>query len=319
MKSTIQEYFNPKTPSDKKDRLLSQIYQDKELLSEFAYIKNIDALILLQSSSSDEKDGEKAFKKFHKNILKNSYLKLVFRAASYAAIGLICIVIGILFNNIATKPTEGAFKIVQVPAGQRALVTLEDNTQIWLNSSSKLEYVSDVQNTERKVKLTGAGYFKVNPNKKKPFIVNTKSLHIKVTGTSFNISEYTTDEIAEVGLVEGSIDITLHNQKRQYSLVAGEKLSYADGVVSKGYINQEDYLWRNGIYYFNNIRFEDLCKKLELYYNVTLEIRNQNLKDRLYTGKFRQQDGIAEILRIIQKTFSFTVVKNNDSNHFLIQ
>lgn len=60
-------------------------------------------------------------------------------------------------------------------------------------------------------------------------------------------------------------------------------------------------LWRNGIYSFNNERLADIVNKLELYYDVTINIANPKLKDINYTCKFRQRDGIEKILHTIQR------------------
>ncbi|MFR5757680.1 MAG: FecR domain-containing protein [Bacteroides cellulosilyticus] len=43
-------------------------------------------------------------------------------------------------------------------------------------------------------------------------------------------------------------------------------------------------LWRNGIYSFNNERLADIVNKLELYYDVTINIANPKLKDINYTS-----------------------------------
>ena len=64
-------------------------------------------------------------------------------------------------------------------------------------------------------------------------------------------------------------------------------------------------LWRNGIYSFNNERLADIVNKLELYYDVTINIANPKLKDINYTCKFRQRDGIEKILHTIQNDVSF--------------
>jgi|GEM_PF-6658497 Fe2+-dicitrate sensor, membrane component len=319
MKSIIKEYFDPTVSSEKKEELLQQIYEDKNLLTEFSEVKNIEATFLLQPMPDDKRKGEKAFNKFYKRHKPALFRKLFFRIASYAATGLIFITLWNIFVTYNDFPSNAGLKTVTVPPGQRTLVTLDDKTEIWLNSSTELEYLSGAKSPGRKVKLTGTGYFQVTPNPETPFIVETRSLQVKVTGTSFNLAEYGDEGYAEVGLVEGTIDIIIRDTKKQYSLVAGEKLSYNKGLVNIEQIDKDDYLWRDGIYNFNKIRFEELAKRLELHYDVTIEIQNPNLKNRLYTGKFRQQDSVAEILRILQKTFSFTINREEEKNHFIIR
>lgn len=319
MKPIIQEYFDPTTSAEKKKKLLQQIYADKNLLTEFSEITNLEATFLLQTTPDDKEKGKKAFKKFYKQHRSSLYRKVFLHIASYAAVGLLFITLWNTFVVNNDHADRAGLRTIAVPPGQRTCVALEDKTEIWLNSSTKLEYPTEIKSTERRVKLSGAGYFNVTPNPKIPFIVETKSLQIKVTGTSFNLSEYGDEGYAEVGLVEGSVDVIIQDTKEQYSLIAGEKLSYAKGSVNIEHIDEDEYLWRDGIYYFNNITFDTLAKKLELYYDVTIEIQNPKLKNRLYTGKFRQQDGVVEILRIIQRTFSFKIDREEDKNLFIIK
>lgn len=73
-------------------------------------------------------------------------------------------------------------------------------------------------------------------------------------------------------------------------------------------------LWRNGIYSFNNERLAEIVRKLELYYDVTINIANPKLQDICYTCKFRQRDGIEKILYTIQKIHHFKIEINKEKN-----
>ena len=77
-------------------------------------------------------------------------------------------------------------------------------------------------------------------------------------------------------------------------------------------------LWKEGIYSFNNERLIDITKKLELYYDVKIVVSNQLLRDIRYTCKFRQRDGIDEILKVIQQIHHFKINKDKEKNTFTL-
>ena len=96
---------------------------------------------------------------------------------------------------------------IVVPAGQQMSLTLPDNSQVQLNSGTRLEYPVVFGKT-RSVKLSGEALFDVAPDRKHPFIVQTFASDIRVLGTKFNVladaerGEFTTT------LIEGQVQVT---------------------------------------------------------------------------------------------------------------
>jgi len=88
-----------------------------------------------------------------------------------------------------------------------------------------------------------------------------------------------------------------------------------DGNMLVGEMQNSDYfLWKDGIYSFENERLLDIIEKLQLYYDVKIIVKDPEIFNVRYTGKFRQRDGIDEILRIIQKIQKFNVQKDTENN-----
>ena len=79
------------------------------------------------------------------------------------------------------------------------------------------------------------------------------------------------------------------------------------------------FLWREGIYCFENESMPVILKKLEMYFNVDIIVENKDLTDVMITGKFRQTDGIDEILRILKKKKNFKIEKNIDGDIITIK
>ncbi|MEL7601424.1 MAG: DUF4974 domain-containing protein, partial [Proteiniphilum sp.] len=78
--------------------------------------------------------------------------------------------------------------------------------------------------------------------------------------------------------------------------------------------NSDYFLWKDGIYTFKNERLLDIIEKLQLYYDVKIIVKDPEIFNVRYTGKFRQRDGIDEILRIIQKIHKFNIQKDIENN-----
>ena len=109
--------------------------------------------------------------------------------------------------------------------GETKQVTLPDQTEVWLNAGSSLKYPSKFGQKIRSVHLTGEAFFSVTKNQSKPFVVETKSLDVKVLGTKFNLKAYPDEHQTVATLQEGKIEVqTVKNQKQQ--LVPNEQLVY---------------------------------------------------------------------------------------------
>lgn len=210
---------------------------------------------------------------------------------------------------------------VWVPPGQRAQVTLDDGTTVWLNSRSKLTFPSIFMTDKRVVKLDGEGFFEVEKDKEHPFVVQTQKYNIEVLGTSFNVLAYEDYEVFETALLSGSVQVNaLDPHIRPITLQPNEMVSESDGGLRVNRIENPDHFrWREGLICLDDERFEDLIQKFSLYFDIKITIQNKRLKDYRCTGKFRQSDGVDYALKVLQREMRFHYTRNNESNEITIQ
>ena len=136
---------------------------------------------------------------------------------------------------------------------------------------------------------------------------------IRVLGTKFNVYSYPDTKQIKTSLIEGAVQVFY--KSKQVILRPNEESIAQDGKLTVGNIKNPDMLlWRNGIYSFNNERLVEIVRKLELYYDVTINIANPKLQDICYTCKFRQRDRIEKILYTIQKIHHFKIEINKEKN-----
>jgi ferric-dicitrate binding protein FerR (iron transport regulator) len=244
--------------------------------------------------------------------------KLIRLVAQYAAVALLLIASTFFTTKyfLGHANNDEEINTLFVPAGQRAQLTLHDGTSVWLNAQSTLTYPARFSGKSRRVTVSGEAYFDVAKNSKKPFIVSTQDMEMKVLGTQFNVYSYPGAGCIKTDLIEGSLRV--YNKESPnvgVTLKPNEQIVVKDGKMFPGEIRNSDYfLWKEGIYAFENERLLDIIEKLQLYYDVKIIVKDPEIFNVRYTGKFRQRDGIDEILRIIQKIQKFNVQKDTENN-----
>lgn len=260
---------------------------------------------------------EKKLKKEEKKARILPMLKWSARVAAVVVVALSC---GFLFRDYQYNKAA-QMQTVAVPAGQRAQITLADGTRIWLNAKSTLTYATNFGRTTRNVTLEGEAYFEVAKNKDIPFYVNTEKNKVRVVGTSFNVCAYKDSKEFETTLVEGIVDIyAAGNEKPIVRLQKNEFFADYDGKLKKTVLPSYDYLrWKEGFYCFDDSELSHILNRLELYYNVKITVKNKKLLSHRYTAKFKEQDGLEHILKVIQKDQNFKYYINEEKDQITIE
>ena len=70
---------------------------------------------------------------------------------------------------------------------------------------------------------------------------------------------------------------------------------------------------------FDDVPFEDIIKKFELYYDIVITVNNSKLMKYKFSGKFRQRDGVESALRTLRKVYYFTYIKDEENNNIVIR
>lgn len=317
MDEQLLRYFSGELTAAERLELIHRIENDSQLKAEFIRLQNLTAVSQLSSRSTDKSEGVRHFKTFASQIKRNSRRKLFVNIVKYAAMALILVASTVWSTlHLSDNVAEPTMNTLYVPAGQRAQITLQDGTEVWLNAQSTLKYPSRFSKKSREVEITGEAFFDVAKEKKRPFIVSTQHIDMKVLGTQFNVYSYPGADYIQTDLVEGSVKIySANDEKNGIILKPNEQVIIQGNNMTVGHINNPDHmLWRNGIYSFNNERLIVILEKLQLYYDVKIVVEDPEIFNVRYTGKFRQRDGIDEILRILQKIQSFKIERDRENN-----
>lgn len=196
-----------------------------------------------------------------------------------------------------------------------SLVTLPDGSLVHLNAKSSLTYRQDFGHKDRKVSLSGEGYFEVKKNTEKHFIVATDVMDITVTGTKFNVYAYENKDFVEMALVEGSVNVTTKGSTHNtLSVKPNQKVTYnkLTGQLSlEETSNKVETAWLTKELSFRHEKMKDVFRCLERKFGVVFEISNQNILQDAYTGTFNDEN-IESILRILKMHYGFEYSINEE-------
>lgn len=324
MDERIFKYFQNGLDAAERLKFLREINNNDILKEQFSEFQNIRALINLSSYRENIDEGKNKYSHFKQWVSARKRHQFMIKLMKYAAIVTLLIVstywITLLTSsNLQDDTLIAETNTLYVPAGQRACITLQDGSVVWLNAQSTLIYPSHFWGSERRVKIIGEAFFEIAKNEKKPFYVVTQNSEMRVLGTKFNVYSYSETGLTRTSLIEGAVQVTCDNNIEKVVLKPNEQVTVENGKMTVSLIQFPDaLLWKEGIYSFNNERLIDITKKLELYYDVKIIISNELLRDIRYTCKFRQRDGIDEILKVIQQIHHFKINKDKEKNAYIL-
>ncbi len=274
---------------------------------------------------------EKAHFEILKKIKTKSARKIPFfvwwqRVAAILIIPAILLV-AVQYNQNSIRKSSIAYQEIMSPLGMNSKITLPDGSVVWLNSGSKLKYPVEFYADVREVQLYGEAFFKVQSDKKHPFIVSTKNLQVIATGTSFNIESYCKDSISAVTLLEGKLDVKIGEKITQH-IDPNQRFLY-NYNTSKYAVTKTDAnhwcVWKDGILAFRDEPLEDVFKRIGRTYNVDLVVKDKTVARQLYRATF-EGESLDEILRLLKmsapikyKRFDRELNANKEFNKEMIE
>lgn len=324
MNELLRKYFEGNITFDEKIGLFELIEESSELKKEFISVQNVRGLTSWLVYKGDEEiaiDKLLEFKQFQKKKLRAVLFR---RFLNYAAT--VCITVATTLSVLhfvqkdkAKTQCPIAYQELTTPRGQRMMLKMQDGTKVWLNACTTLRYPCTFNDSIRKVELNGEAYFEVKHDAKVPFVVVTHKATVKVLGTKFNVFAYKNSKEFKVSLVDGCVNVSASNSPMNMTILPHEALSLVEGKFIKESFGDTDFLlWRDGIYAFDDLPFNKILEKLELYYGVRLIQKNKKLAHYKFSGKFRQRDGIESVLKTLQQVHRFSYKKINDLDKIII-
>lgn len=320
MENKLHTYFQQGLNEDERLSLLREVEADPYWSDRFMEIKNCYALSVLTSLPNDSAEGRISYERFIHKHKRTSLFRLAKRIATYAAIVILLVGITHWLTLRQTGIQDGRMLSLHVPAGQRLQLTLQDGTRVWLNAQTTITYPTRFAEKERKVIIDGEALFDVAKEEERPFLVSSQGVQMRVLGTRFNLFSYPDADHIRTSLLEGSLMVYRESKESEHIILKpNEEVIIDHNRMEVTPIKDASYfLWSEGIYSFHEEPLINILRKLELYFDVEIEVKDPSIYAWEYTGKFRQKDGIDEILRIIRTIHKFNIEKDVENNKYIL-
>ena len=310
----LLKYIDGDCTDQEKVNITGWLDSDPEHMREFLALRKLHDITIWQTSPGAKialrSKGNRSFWTW-----KPNYAEIL----KIAAVFLIAIFVSRFLIPDYKPENSIAMQTINVPAGQRAEITLVDGTKVWLNAKTTFTFPNYFSESSRNVTLDGEGFFDVSPNKLKPFIVKTEKYDIKVLGTKFNLLAYSGKGIFETSLLEGSVEVLKSSGSKGILIKPDERIFQKNNrLIISPIADTNHFLWKEGIISFNDESFSEIANKLELYFDLHIEIKNENILNYRCTGKFRTKDGVEHILKVLQLSNSFRFKIDEKTNTITI-
>lgn len=271
---------------------------------------------------SDKKEIESAYSRLLSELPESRKMKKTFSKKSYSFLtwfrsAAAILLIGLLSANLYWMMEKDAAETncMEVPAGQRASLTLSDGTKVWLNSSSRLIYPARFSSGKRYVQLEGEGYFEVTHREKAPFIVHAGPVRVRVLGTRFNVKNYQ-NESSSITLTEGKVEVTTSGNDCKVILNPNEQVSYSEksGWTPICPVNAEAVRsWTRGEAAYINKRLDEITSDLERKFNVHIEIKDTELASEAFNCRYKETATLEQIFTLLKNTRNLDYHREGDT------
>lgn len=229
-----------------------------------------------------------------RKIFRSKALKYCIAAAAAAALFLT----GAATSELLTGKRQET--VLMASSENISSYTLPDGSKVWLNKNSWLTYNQRFGKRTRQVALKGEGYFEVNRDERRPFIVKMQNdLDIKVLGTTFNACNYPSLNKAEVILRSGSVQVSDNGRNEYVILKPDQKFTWNEGTAKISSVNAMNCCrWFEHRLVFDNVKLKDILENLSHKYQTEISLNVGNLADKHMSMTIRDES-VEDILDIL--------------------
>jgi len=299
----LSRYLTGDATPEEKEEVTLWLDAAPENMREFMALRKLFDMAIWQDTDREERNA------LHIRKWQISPRKIAFEVFKIAAVLVLGFLVFRVIYPVADTPSP-MMQTLHVPPGQRAEIVLADGSKVWLNANTTLIFPTAFNGESREVSLNGEGYFDVAHDKTKPFKVKTDEYNVKVYGTEFNVRAYSGSQDFEVALLRGSVEVAKQNEENGILLKPNQRLFvHDDRLVASPITHMNYYSWKEGIISFDDESFPEIIRKLELYFDLQIDVKNNQILKYRCTGKFRSKDGVEHILKVLQlrNRFSYTI------------
>jgi transmembrane sensor len=330
----MKEYKNTKkiTDRDWKD-LASALSEEKndnsdlanKFLSEDSYRTDKQWKELSKMNDDKKIDVDKAWTNVYSRLQEEGTLPakmpsgIIFMRSTFlkiAAVALMLISIGSIFY-FAGKSGLLSREIIAATNNEQKnfLITLPDNSKIFLNRNTKLAYRSNFGKPRRSVTLWGEAFFEIAKDSTKPFIIDAGKASVKVIGTSFNVLTKNRDSAVEVFVKTGKVMLYDNSGIQNVVLEPGYIGTIDSGATAKTINNDPNYMaWNTGHLIYDGQKLDIVFKDLKKVYDMNIIADDPEILNETWTSPIDNQPQDT-IIRLICASFNLSYTREGNIYH----
>lgn len=216
-------------------------------------------------------------------------------------------------NFLMEKPTSIA---ITTGPSERKMHVFPDGSKVWLNQNTTISYAAAF--SPRSLKMSGEAFFEVEKDPDHPFTIEAGATETKVLGTSFTVRAYPDEEIVEVTVAIGKVEVKSKKQEAKQILLDAGKSGFYDEAIDTLAIAEKVFLnaqaWKEEQLEFDETKLIDVIEALERYFEIEIESKQLNALNCTINGSYKKPK-VEDILNLAAITLNFEVRKL-DENHF---
>lgn len=231
----------------------------------------------------------------------------------------ILLLAGLSYLALTQQETSLPMKTIAVSASKIQEVKLPDGSLVTLNKGALLEYPEKFEGLSRTVYLKGEGFFEVESNPKKPFIVDLEKAQVKVLGTSFNIYTHKEAQAIEVTVNSGKVLFSNKkkgNNKAEVILIKGEQATFerkSNTILKAERTNANALAWKTKTFQFDNTPLKEVSAVLQNAFGKKISFKNEETKNCTITLYTQQPQSLDNILETIELTLGVEIDRKNET------
>lgn len=214
-------------------------------------------------------------------------------------------------ENSAKAEQSVSWKTIRCGLTKRLQVVLPDSSIVHLGSGSMIRYNNDYAVKERRVELTGLGYFIVKSSVSNPFVVAYGENEVVATGTQFNVNSYDLKNW-KVALIKGAVDV-MHKEDK-LRLVPGRMacLNKDSRIIESEFDVASEIAWTQNLFVFKAQEMRDVVDQLRKWYGVEFEFTNVLAKTIKIEGSFSRDISLTKALEYLEYCADVRFVEQDD-------
>ena len=308
----IIEYLEGKSAQDKKALIEKEINKSVESQKEFeniALIWRTSETLRLASHIDTTRNWNEVARKIRRKRFRHSFVRIARSAAACLLLPVFVLTV-VLYDKLDYINNQTIAQLeVKTALGTVSKVTLPDGTEVWLNSGSTLSYPEQFEKNNRVVALSGEAYFKVTSSKHNRFdVVVPDGLVVSAYGTEFNVNAYKENNVVDIALVDGSIDVRDLNAQKTYGVKPGQSVVFAKNNKEMSVLQTNLAVktgWKDGKIMFRRSSMKEVAQYLSRHFNVDIRLEGEELYEYEYSATFTTET-LSEILQLLERTASIS-------------